>query len=141
MGPRAQQLLAPLLTAEPEGFVFSPRRAERDRMAARRSGRQTKLWPSHVRHQARNRKTAPNRFPKERYEQASYRRAIRRACVKAGVPVWHPHQLRHTRLTELRRQYGLETAQACGGHRDLGVTQIYAERARNLAIKAMAEIG
>ncbi|MFO0802015.1 MAG: tyrosine-type recombinase/integrase [Gemmataceae bacterium] len=35
----------------------------------------------------------------------SYGKAIRYACRKAGVPVWHPHQLRHALATDVARQF------------------------------------
>lgn len=41
---------------------------------------------------------------------------------------FHPHQIRHTAATELRRKHGLEAAQVLLGHRQLSATQIYAER-------------
>ena len=57
------------------------------------------------------------------------------------MPAWHPHQLRHSRLTEVRKIYGLEASQACAGHKEIGVTQIYAEKDMALACRVMAEIG
>ena len=51
------------------------------------------------------------------------------------------NQLRHTRMTEIRKQYGLEASKACAGHREIGVTQHYAEQNRLLASKVMEEIG
>jgi integrase len=53
---------------------------------------------------------------------------------QAEVKAWrqqhriHPHQIRHTRATELRATHGLEAAAATLGHRSLSATQIYAER-------------
>lgn len=41
---------------------------------------------------------------------------------------FHPHQLRHSAATRLRKQYGLEAAQVILGHKVLTVTQVYAER-------------
>jgi len=40
---------------------------------------------------------------------------------------WHPHQLRHSRGTEVREGYGLDAAQAVLGHAEAKVTEIYAE--------------
>jgi integrase len=54
---------------------------------------------------------------------------------------WHPNQLRHTRATEVRRQYGLEAAQVVLGHAKADVTQVYAERNLGLAERIAAEIG
>ena len=42
---------------------------------------------------------------------------------------WHPHQLRHTAATNIRRQFGLEAAQLVLGHASSKITDaIYAER-------------
>ncbi|MGA2496757.1 MAG: site-specific integrase [Tepidisphaeraceae bacterium] len=54
---------------------------------------------------------------------------------------WHPHQLRHTTATELRKNYGLEAAQVILGHKTLTVTQIYAEKNVAAAMRIMAEVG
>jgi hypothetical protein len=44
-------------------------------------------------------------------------------------------------LIEIRKRYGLEASKACGGHKEIGVTQHYAEQDRTLAGRVMAEIG
>lgn len=41
---------------------------------------------------------------------------------------WHPHQLRHTYGTLVRKQYGAEAARIALGHRHVATTEIYAER-------------
>jgi hypothetical protein len=47
--------------------------------------------------------------------------------MKVGVSHWHPHQLRHNRATELRKEYGLEVARIVLGQKRATVTQNYAE--------------
>jgi integrase len=138
MGPRAQALLKPHLPLNVTDYLFSPIRSEQDRNAARREQRKTPLWQSHARRKRRPRKRAPLR---DHYDVDSYRRAIRRACVKAAVPVWCPLQLRHAAGTEVRKRFGLEASQAVLGHSELGVTQVYAEVDRDAARRVMAEIG
>jgi integrase len=54
---------------------------------------------------------------------------------------WHPHQLRHTHATEVRRKFGLEAAQVALGHSSADVTQVYVERDLALAVRVAAEIG
>ena len=63
------------------------------------------------------------------------------ACKAAAVPHWHPHQLRHSHATEVRRQFGLEAAQVALGHAQAAVTEIYAERDLALAVRVAAAIG
>jgi integrase len=75
------------------------------------------------------------------YDDGAYRKAIRKACKKAGVPTWFPHQLRHAAATEFRRRYGLEASQAVLGHSELTTTQIYAAVDCTTARRVMAEIG
>jgi integrase len=141
LGPKAQAFLKPYLTLNVTDYLFSPKRSEAERLTAKRAARKTKLWPSHARHQAKKRGSRPRAPLRDCYDVASYRRAIRRGCLKAGVPVWFPLQLRHARGTEIRRGYGLEASQAVLGHSELGVTQVYAEVDRDTARRIMAEIG
>ena len=54
---------------------------------------------------------------------------------------WHPHQLRHSAATNLRKTYGLEVAQIILGHKTLTVTQVYAEKNVEAAMRIMAEVG
>jgi site-specific recombinase XerC len=98
---------------------------------------------------------------------ASYRRAIARACDRAFPHPelcevarrdltdeqrseleawqkshrWHPHQLRHTAGTAIRRRFGLEGSQAVLGHAELSSTQIYADKSLELAREIMRQIG
>lgn len=138
IGPKAQAILEPLLPADPHAYVFSPRRSEALRSALRREARATPITPSQAARKPTGRAKAPLR---PHYPVGSYRQAIRRGCKRAGVPVWVPNQLRHSRLTEIRSRYGLEASRVVGGHREVGVTQIYAEQDRNLARQVMAEMG
>lgn len=54
---------------------------------------------------------------------------------------WAPNQLRHSKGTEVRKVFGLEAAQVVLGHRNADVTQIYAERDTELAIRVAREAG
>jgi integrase len=54
---------------------------------------------------------------------------------------WHPHQLRHTAATELRKEFGLEAAQVVLGHKTLRVTEIYAQKNLAAAQRIMQQIG
>jgi integrase len=83
IGPRAQEVLRPYLAVKPDSFCFSPAAGEAARAAARREGRKTPLYPSHLKRLAAKRKRAPRRPPGDRYDTAGYRRAIERACDRA----------------------------------------------------------
>ena len=137
IGPLAQQVLVKFFKADPNANLFSPREVQKNQMLARREARIHKLWPSHER---RYRDEAPSSVG-ETYTTHSYRRAVHRACKAAGVPQWSPNQLRHSRATEVRKVYGLEAAQVTLGHANADVTQVYAERDRELARRVALETG
>jgi integrase len=81
------------------------------------------------------RKSSPRKTPGVRYTSRSFHDAIQSACARAGVEPWHPHQLRHTHATEVRRRHGLEAAQVALGHANAAVTEVYAERDLRLAMQ------
>jgi integrase len=138
LGPRCQEMLRPYLEFDLCGYMFSPKRAEAQRRAELRAGRKTPLTPSQ---KSRRRKPNPKRTPGDRYDRGAYRKAIRRVCIRLGIPIWFPHQLRHSAATSIRQQYGLEASQAVLGHSELATAQIYAEVDRTVARRIMAEIG
>ncbi len=74
-------------------------------------------------------------------DRTSLRRAVHRGCQKAGVPSWHPNQVRHTVATEIRARFGLEAAQVLLGHTRADVTQTYAERDQARAADIARKIG
>lgn len=146
LGPKAQMLLRPFLDRPPTTYLFSPEEAEQWRHAELRRNRQSPLTPSQrKRKPKRNRKKAPG----DRYRTTPYSRAISYGIKKANknrdgkpeIPHWFPLQLRHTRATEVRREYGLDAAQVALGHAHADVTQVYAERNLALATKIAEEIG
>ncbi len=61
------------------------------------------------------------------YSTTTYRQAIRRGCRRAGIPPWHPHQLRHAKATLVEAQYGREAAANILGD-TIETTDIYADR-------------
>ncbi len=142
LGPRAQEVVKPFLKPDLSAWLFDAGEAERERCGERRKGRQTKLWPSHVRAQERKRRKAEREhFAARPYAPEAYARAVARACVLAGVPHWHPHQLRHNAATLLRRELGIEAARVVLGHSSAAVTEIYAEVDLAKARSAMGKLG
>lgn len=70
------------------------------------------------------------------------RRAIHRVCAQPPeLPAWNPNQLRHAKATALRKQYGLEAAQAILGHTHASTTERYADKNMELAEKIAKETG
>ena len=156
IGPKAQNVLRPYLLRQKDSYCFSPAESERKRLAALYETRRTPLHYGNspgTNRIRRKRKVGPG----ERYDEASYRRAIERACIKAFPPMeklsseklkewkrqhrWAPNRLRHTAATELRKRFGLEAAQVILGHSYADVTQIYAERDFDKAAALIHEVG
>jgi integrase len=137
IGPKAQAILSPYLLREADGYAFSPIDSERKRRAEQRARRKTKVQPSQVDRS----KAKTEHKPGGRYTTGSYRRAIHRACDRAGIDRWSPNRLRHSAGTEIRKQFGLEAAQVTLGHAQADITQIYAERDAELAREVARKIG
>ena len=132
-GPRSQRILRRFLDErDSDAYLFSPREAERERhdRAA-----------THRRQDQRPNLKETTRVVGDCYCTSSYRRAIHRACVEAGIPKWSPHQLRHVAATLLRKEQGLDTAQVVLGHANVATTLAYAEADEAKAIRAMAAMG
>jgi integrase len=130
-----------------DSFLFSPAEAEAERNAERRKNRKSPMTPSQA---ARKPKAKPGRAKRVRYDTDSYRRAIDYAVKMANkkkqpdqpaVPNWYPLQLRHTRAIEVRKSYGLDGAQAALGHKNADVTQVYAEKNLQVAVRIAKETG
>ena len=143
IGPKGQAILMRYGDRPDDQPIFSPQRSEEGRRAQLRASRQSKPTPSQLsRDKTREaHRNCGKRSPGTAYTPASFARAIRRACERHGIPHWTPNQLRHTRATQLRRKYGLDGAGAVLGHARLETTQIYAERAVELAERISLETG
>ncbi|MEL6497598.1 MAG: tyrosine-type recombinase/integrase [Planctomycetota bacterium] len=123
IGGRAQAVLESYRDRAPDAPIFSPSQSERIRNGLRRSeGMRLTIGRAAAE-------------VGEAYTPDSYRRAVTRAAKQAGVPHWHPHQLRHLGATELCREVGIETAAAALGN-TLEAAQIYADASRDLARRA-----
>lgn len=134
IGPQAQLVLKPYLLGPATAYCFSP--AESVARARKRRQENSKKSRSRPNKTANSKHSAA-----KRYQVSSYRVAIRRGCNKVGVAVWTPNQLRHTAATEIRKLYGLEAAQVICGHETAVVTQVYAERDKQLAERVAREVG
>ena len=152
LGPKAQAIIQPFLDRPDDAPLFSTDEsysAQRKQQAVRnQSKRKTPIYPSELKRLARQKAERAAARPKtyQPYKTRSYARAIRYAfeqAEKEGVVAkkFALNQLRHSRATEVRKDYGLEAAQVILGHVKADVTQIYAERNLNLAIQIAKETG
>lgn len=83
---------------------------------------------------------------RNRTGQGPYRRqtlyvVTEKACRRADVPRFHPNQVRHLYLSEVRARFGLEAAQVIAGHSSLTTTQVYTEADRNAGARIAQEMG
>jgi len=142
MGPKACAIVSRWMRPGlQDQYLFSPRDAERIRHEKARAARKTPLYPSHLRALEQKRKARPKRKPGDCYDVDQYRQAITRACVRAGVPHWHPHQLRHNAGTLFRELFGLDTSSTLLGHRRVETNQIYSEKNKKGAQEAIEQVG
>jgi integrase len=161
LGPRAQAVIRAFLKVDMQASLFSPREAMEALWVGLRRQRKTKVQPSQVCRKGRK----PKRCPGDRYSVSSYGKAIERGveaankaaacelcrelpadqrcpdCRSRAIPHWHPHQLRHTKATEIRREAGLDAARAVLGHRSPTITETYAEIDVNKAAEVMERLG
>jgi integrase len=157
IGKRAQVVLSPFtMKLDPTAFLFSPAEAVAEMRQRRSAARKTPL--SCGNRPGANRNRRHGRTAGQCYNVAAYRRAIARACddafpSPAGMTDatelaawrsshrWHPHQLRHTAATLIRKQFGIEAAQHVLGHASLQMAEVYAEKNAEVAKRVAAVIG
>ena len=145
IGPKGQTIIRRNLPNSTEGYIFSPRRLMEERAAEMRANRKTRVQPS----QQDRRKGRPKRRPGEVYRVTAYAAAIRGAIKRYNrdrpeaeqLPHWHPHQLRHLRALELKREVGLDVARAVLGHRSPCITEHYATLDVAAGAEAMQRLG
>lgn len=157
IGPKAQTIIRKFLVPNIEAYLFSPADDRNERFSAMRANRKSPVPPSQICRKRRN----PKLLPGDRFTVHSYRRAIKYGAMKANkkalefaqqqgrkikegqilIPEWSPNQLRHSKATDVRRQFGLEAAQVVLGHSKADVTQHYAERDQTLAIEVARKTG
>lgn len=139
VGPKAQVILKPYLSGQPDMPIFSPKIAVEQRLQVKERNRKTP--PSCGNKRGTNRKSSPKKRAGDRYDTQSYGKAIKFACLAAEIPVWSPNQLRHSAATKLRESEGIEAASVILGHKSLDVTQVYAEKSKKRAVEVARKHG
>lgn len=120
-GPQAQALLLPYLLRGADEALFKP-------------GWRPSEKPSWS-------KQSPGRRDIPQYTTDLYNTVVSRACKRAGIDAWTVNQLRHTRATELKKRYGLESTAAVLGHKAPETSLIYAEQDWAEASRIAGEMG
>lgn len=128
IGPKAQQIVREYLKPNLQEYLFSPKdgRAEFVELNYPKSSKP---------------KRDGKRKPGNHYSVYTYHGAVRRACLKAGIPHWHPNQLRHSAATAIRRGADIDTARTVLGHSSVAITEVYAEQDFETARRIIAKIG
>ena len=163
LGPAAQRLLKPLLKTDLDAFIFTPAAALAELALTKRMRRRTRVQPSQIKRQRR----AKGRRLRQRYTTTTYARAISYACDRAfphpelsslrrsrstseqlreldawrKAHRWSPNRLRHSAATQLRKEFGIESARVVLGHTSARVTEIYAEQDLARAAEIMSRVG
>lgn len=145
IGPEGQRIIRRYLTTDTHAPIFSPTRNMQERSCSLRASRKSKVQPS----QRSRGKASPKKKPGSSYAVTTYARAIAEAIKRHNknkpelehIPHWHPHQLRHTRALEIKREAGLDVARAVLGHRSPIITEHYAGLDLAAAVSVMAKLG
>jgi hypothetical protein len=133
------------LTVNTQARLFSPRQNMEERRITLRLNRKTPVQPS----QRDQRKKQPKKRPGDTYTEDTYRRGITEAIERHNankpesdhIPHWFPHQLRHLRALEPKREAGLDVAWAVLGHRSPDIAEHYATLDIAKGVEVMRKIG
>jgi integrase len=69
-----------------------------------------------------------------------YRRAVKRACERAKVRVFSPHELRHSFVTRAAEACGALAASVAVNHTRVSTTEGYLHADRSLAYQVVAKL-
>lgn len=138
-GAKAQKILEPFLDRADDAPLFDPRESLADLRREQRSERANRDGGSGGNRKARVER--PRVQPGNSYSAGTFRRAVERACKRAGVPVFTPYQIRHLFAETARDEHGLDHAQAALGHTDPRTSQRYAKRSFKLAVEVAKKSG
>lgn len=122
-GPKARDILRPLLAGQPpEAAVFRPADG-RAQWAAKMAARRKPGGPgSHKKLKG----AAGRRKPGETYFRNTLQNAVAEACEAHGLTYWTPYQLRHQVFKLVQQKFGRDAARVFGGHQVGGATEDYA---------------
>lgn len=121
IGPKAQEVVTPFLERASDQFCF------RVEESTGRKMRRSENYSANTYKQAIQRALGKLADPviKEPFNRKKF--------LEAGIHYWTPHQMRHSRATSIRNEFGIEAAQAVLGHASIDATQIYSQRRLELA--------
>ena len=142
-GPAAQEVIIPWLRlSEPDEPIFSPRRIEQGKQKAHGKSYASGSLAQTISRATRRAFPHPT-ISKIKRSRTKKLTAAQKAELKAwnDAHVWTLAQLRHTRATELREQYGIDVAATVLGHARINMTTHYSSSARKHAESAISQVG
>ena len=116
-------LIARITDFNSKEYIFSPKEAMQEHIENKSIKRKTPL--KYGNSPGTNRKTNPMVNPGQKYTHNSLRNACKRGCVRAGVEVFVPYDLRRTIATGARSILGKEAAKVLLGHTRTDTTDLY----------------
>jgi hypothetical protein len=121
-----------------DAHCFQPKNSESKRVAERSTNRKVPLSCGNRRGTNRNGSDKAG----DDYPVQSYRQAVERAADRAGVEHWTAvvASLQGYRI-RIRKDFGLDAAQAVLRHRGAKVTEVYAELDTTKAVEVALRIG
>jgi len=125
IGPKAQQILTKYLFRSADKYCFTPEESSHQARLRRTSARKTPMSCGNK--PGSNKKNTETFNPC--FDTKSYRKHIVRIAKFIKVTPWSPHQLRHSKATEIRsnNQFVPDDILATLGQRTQSMVDVYAE--------------
>ena len=141
IGPEAQEILTPYLLRQSSSYCFDPSETVEQVRRRRNLERKTPEGQGNCKGSTKP-KSKPKRQAGDHYKTPSYRKAIHRACERASINRWSPNQIRKQTGVRVRKENGLEAAQAVLGHKHKSTTErYYAAMVPSVAEETMRNMG
>lgn len=134
-GPKAQEILRPIVGAE--GYLFKPSEGRAFQLAEQARKQTTTGKGSKKPKKGDSAKRKPGEF----YSWSALLSAVKKGCVKAKIPPYSPYQIRHTASAAVMDSHGREAASVYMGHKPSGITANYTGNNLRLAAKVAREVG
>jgi integrase len=90
--------------------------------------------------QMRDRDATAVRAYADRWSASEYRQHVERACARAGVPRFTPHEVRHAAITFAANHVGLTAAAAAANHTRTSTTSGYVHKRADEALAVAAAV-
>ena len=121
---KGQNILKPRIkNFDSKEYIFSPKEAVQEFLEEKTTKRKIPL--KYGNRPGTNQKNHPMVKPGKKYDHHSLRNACKRGCIRAGVEVFVPYDLRRSMATGARSTLGKEAAKLLLGHTKTDTTDIY----------------